>query len=61
MKEARSLACSEDCKMIIVGGGLDTDSGMPSFAAVSFDSEMVCVVEKEFELTGLSIVYSLKT
>ena len=61
MKEARSLACSDDNKVIFVGGGLDTDSGMPSFAAVSFDSQRSCLVEKEFELAGLSIVYSLKS
>jgi len=59
--QVKSLACSSDSSVLILGGGTDVESGKPWLAAVTFDQNMTLIHETEFDLEGLSTVYSLRT
>jgi hypothetical protein len=59
--EARSLASSEDGKVLFIGGGADNSSGIPILAAVSFDKQLGKIAEIKFDEPNLCMVYCLKT
>lgn len=59
--EARSLAASEDGKVLFIGGGADNSNGVPVITAVSFDRTLSKIAEITFDEPNLYMVYCLKT